>query len=101
MCVSENEALDSKDIYLRKGNEIVGLHAIGLKGPYDLTISGLDGSEQQVTLDFQSFEMWGNEYDEHFNILGRGSFRVFHYCLDMAAEEWEKEGWVRFNVIPK
>lgn len=89
--------LDSKDIYLRKGSEIVGLHAVGNREPYTFTVMNLDGSEYGVTTDFMELDKWGNEYSEDMKMIGRGSFRVFDLTIDHTAQAFEEEGWVRFN----
>lgn len=89
---------DSKDIYLRKGSEIIGLHSIGIAGPYTYTLTEMDGSEVILHRDFNPMESWGNEYDEEFNMLGRGSFRIFGFIEDCAAE-LEADGWVKFERI--
>lgn len=91
------EDFDSKDIYLKKDNEIIGLHAIGIAGPYEFTLSELDGTNKLIKTNFMELEKWGNVYDENYNIVGRGSFRVFDLTLEHAAEEFEKEGYVRFE----
>jgi hypothetical protein len=92
----EDYQLDFKDIYLKKGNEIIGLHGIGYKKPYECTITELDGTKTSRTLDFMYLEKYGNKYDENFNMLG-GSFRIFNICIEDAAKEYEADGWVRFN----
>lgn len=88
--------LDSKDIYLKKNGEIVGLHSVGHKGPYDYVSVHLDGTEEVKHSDFMAIESWGNEYDNEYNMLGRGSFRVFGDIED-AAKEMEADGWTRFE----
>lgn len=88
---------DSKDIYLRKGDEIFGLHAIGYNEPYEFDLIDLNGSTTRIKTDFTEIEKWGNEYDKDFNMIGRGSFRVFGITLDHAAQEMEADGWVRFE----
>lgn len=92
--------LHEKSIYLRKDNEIIGLHAIGYSGPYTYTFVHLDGTEETKTDDFQQIECWGNEYDKEFNILGKGSFRVFHK-INEAASLFESDGWIRFEPVFK
>jgi hypothetical protein len=87
---------DSKNIYLKKDNEIVGLHSTGVAGPHEYTLIGLDGSESLIKTDFMAYETWGNEYDQDFNMLGRGSFRV-HTDIETAAKELELDGWIRFE----
>lgn len=77
----EEPQFDSLDIYLKKDDQIVGLHAIGHKEP--------DGA-------FYSLEQWGNEYDDEHNMLGRGSFRV-HNDIETVAKDFEADGWVRFE----
>jgi hypothetical protein len=88
--------LDSKDIYLKKNGEIIGFHAVGHKGPHTYTVVHLDGTEESKTSDFMALETWGNEYSDEFQMLGRGSFRVF-VDIEDAAKEMESDGWVRFE----
>lgn len=76
------EGMVGKDIYLKKDDTIIGLHAIGDVDPNDGT--------------FYQMEIWGNEYDNEHNMLGRGSFRVFQ-PLEDAAKEFEADGFVRFE----
>lgn len=93
----EMDDFDSKDIYLKKEGQIIGLHAVGYKGPYTYTFSNpFEGIEQEITTDFMEIERWGNEYDNEYNMLGRGSFRV-HSDIEVAAKELELDGWVRFE----
>lgn len=83
-----------KDIYLKKGEDIVGLHAIGEK---DAVWTAIDihgnRSEQKG---FMQHEQWGNEYDDNHKMLGRGSFRIFG-DIEEAAIEMEKDGWVSYE----
>ncbi len=92
-----DDNMQSKDIYLRKGREVVGLHAIGYAGPYEFDLQELDGSIQKIKTDFMELEKWGNEYDANFKMIGRGSFRVFDLTIEHAAKEFESDGWVRFQ----
>ena len=91
--------VESKDIYLKSPQgEIVGLHAIGHIDPdYEMRVQELDGSVIVIKPGFVEYEKWGNEYDNEYNMLGRGSFRVFDLTLDHAAKCWEDDGWVRFE----
>lgn len=85
---------DSKDIYLRRGEEIIGLHAVGQdNSEWDEVL--LDGTTVRKK-GFRTDDAWGNEYDENFNVRGRGSFRVFT-DIEMAAQDLEMDGWVRFE----
>lgn len=93
----DNQEFDSWNIYLKKDDEIVGLHAFGISGPYEFTLTHLDGREEIIKTNFQTFEQWGNEYDKNFNMIGRGSFRVFSLDIEEAAKDMEKDGWVRFE----
>lgn len=87
---------DSKDIYLRKGTEVVGLHSIGHAIPYEYVLIELDGTKINKKTDFMPLETWGNQYDANYNIVGRGSFRVHQFIEDEAAE-FEANGWTRFE----
>lgn len=66
---------ESKDIFLKKDKDILGLHAFG-----DYTDQG-----------FQQFEAWCNAYDENFKFLG-SIYRIFG-PIEKEAEELKKEGW--------
>ena len=72
------EGIASKDAYFKKDGSIIGIHAIGYPGPYEYDLHGIDGSVTRMKSDFQQLEIWGNEYDDEHNVLGRGSFRVFN-----------------------
>lgn len=85
------------DIYLKKDGEIIGLHAVGYPGPYEYTLTHLDGTIEEKTSHIMTMEQWGNEYDSEYNMLGRGSFRVFSLDIEEAAKELEADGWVRFE----
>lgn len=85
--------LDSLNIYLRKDNQIIGLHAIGYKGPYTHTLVHLDGTREEKTSNFNAIEVWGNEYDEEHNMLGKGSFRLNTTHIEEIANELVTEGW--------
>ena len=76
------EGMVSRDVYLTKDGQIVGIHAIG----YPENEDGTGGLMQM--------EIWGNEYDEDHKMLGRGSFRVFD-DLENEVKNWEADGWVR------
>ncbi len=88
------EGMDYKNVYLRKGTEIIGLHAIGDNNSEWIVI-GLDGSET-FHRGFRAYESWGNEYNEDLQMIGKGSFRVFN-DIDIVAEEFVSEGWEYFN----
>lgn len=85
------EGLISKDYYLQKGEEIIGLHAVGEEGPYILC--DLDGKEY-TKHGFHAMEQWGNNYNKDFQMIGRGSFRLFG-DIDEAAKEMMEDGWVQ------
>lgn len=89
--------LDSKNIYLRKDNEIIGLHAVGYRTPYVFDVVELDGTRNQVETDFMELEKWGNHYNEEFERIGRGSFRIFDATIEDTAKEFENDGWIKFE----
>lgn len=91
------ENLDAKNIYLKKGEEIIGLHAIGHAEPYEFDLHELDGTVTRVKTDFMELEKWGNEYDANFKMIGRGSFRIFDLTLEHTAKAFEEDGWVRIK----
>lgn len=71
---------DSKDIYLKKGDDVVGLHTFG-----DNTECG-----------FMQMEAWANAYDLKFKFLG-SIYRIFGPIEDEAAE-MKKDGWVEVEA---
>lgn len=85
------EDLISKDYYLQKGEEVIGLHAVGEEGPY--IYRDLDGKEY-TKYRFHAFEQWGNNYNKDFQMIGRGSFRLFG-DIDEAAKEMTEDGWIQ------
>lgn len=88
------DGMQARDIYLKKDNEIIGLHAIG----YDnstWTETALDGTSTDKQ-GFSAMEKWGNEYDENHKMLGRGSFRV-HDDIEKVAKELEADGWTIYE----
>lgn len=85
-----------KSIFLKKGSEIVGLHAYGIEGPYPITFTAIDGTTTERILDFLEEELWGNFYDTSFKMIG-GSFRVFDFSIEDTAKEMEQNGWIRFE----
>lgn len=92
--------LDSKDIYLKKGTQIVGLHAIGHKEEYQTQVQHLDGTFETVNMDFMELEKWGNRYDENLNMIG-GSFRIHDLSIDDTEQAYLEDGWVRFTPEEK
>lgn len=91
---------DSKDIYMKKDHAIIGLHAVGIAGPYEYDLVGIDGSTTRIKSDFDAIEAWVNEYDEEHNMLGRGSFRLSN-DIESEAQYFEKEGWIRCEAPKK
>ena len=91
------EGMEARDIYLKSPiGKIIGLHAIGGSNcTWELV--GLDGSRTQQT-GFLAMDKWGNEYDENYKMLGRGSFRV-HENIEELAKKFEDEGWISFERI--
>lgn len=89
------DEMTERSVYLTKDGEIVGIHAVGYEGPYEYQIQELDGTLTQHLSDFMIMEIWGNNYDENRNILGRGSFRVSAHNFELEVKDWESEGWVR------
>jgi acyl carrier protein len=92
------DGLDSLDIYLRRGTEIVGLHAVGFNEPHSYILEYENGKIETIQTNFRELQKWGNEYDENFNMIGRGSFRIFDISIENVAKEMELDGWV---VVPK
>lgn len=82
------EGMVSKDAYFRKEGSIVGIHAIGYP------------EDPEGKYPFQQMEIWGNEYDESHNMLGRGSFRVFDQ-FENEVKNWEADGWIRCEAPKK
>jgi hypothetical protein len=90
------DQFDTKDIYLKKGDVIIGLHAIGHAEPYEYDLHHADGTITREKSDFMQLEVWGNVYDEDHQILGRGSFRVFNK-IEEEAKDFEADGFVRYE----
>ncbi len=94
---NENEmyhGMWAKDIYMKKGTEIIGLHALGEKD-VEWDVINLDGTRTKVK-GFKQWEHWGNEYDENHKMVGRGSFRV-HDDIEKVAKLLEEDGWVSYE----
>lgn len=91
------EDLNSKNIYLAKDGQIIGLHAIGHAEPYEFDVQEFDGTVTRVKTDFMELEKWGNEYNDKFEMIGRGSFRIFDLTLEHTARAFEEDGWVRIK----
>lgn len=90
----------SKDAYLTKEGTIIGIHAFGEPGPYEWIEVALDGTETKKQSNFMQAEIWGNEYDEEHNMLGRGSFRV-HGQFEIVVKEFEADGWIQREAPKK
>lgn len=100
--ITLGEKVDSKDIYLFINNpdsprSIIGLHAVGYAGPYNYTFEALDGTRTDELSNFMVLEAWGNEYNEAFEMIGRGSFRLSTDDVEAVAKEYEEDGWIRFK----
>lgn len=74
--MSDDDFFESKDIFLKKDDEIIGLHATGY----------MDENSQ-----FQSMEAWLNVYDLNRKFLYSAA-RIFG-DLEIEAEALEKDGW--------
>lgn len=90
---------DTKSIYLKKDGQIIGLHAIGYNDDYKFDLYDKDGTVQRIKTDFNEYEKWGNYYNDSYEMIGRGSFRVFAPTLEHAAKELLDDGWIRFERI--
>lgn len=86
--------MQARDIYLKKDNNIIGLHAIGHPDS-EWTEEAIDGTRTQKH-GFNAMEQWGNEYDENHKMLGRGSFRVFE-PIEELAKKFEDDGWIVYE----
>lgn len=92
--IEKDNGWETKNIYLRKGDDIIGLHAVGIDNmQWDL--EELDGTRIKCQ-GFQAIDKWGNVYNEAYEMQGRGSFRV-HQDIEKEAQEFEADGWVRFE----
>lgn len=89
----QNNKFDSKDIYLQKDDEIIGLHSIGYAEEYNYTQTEPDGTVSHKKSDFNPIESYGNEYDVFFRIKGRGSFRLTSPFIEDVAQEYVANGW--------
>lgn len=95
------DRLDSQDIYLQKDGRIIGLHAIGYNTLYDCELVEIDGTSKMIKMDFMALQKWGNEYNQEMKVLPLGSFHVFDLTIRHAAQDLEKDGWVRFDPFSK
>lgn len=82
---------------IKKGDEIIGLHAMDYEEPYEFTLTHIDGSSEIIKTDFMELEKWGNEYNKNSEMIGRGSFRLFDLTIEHSAKAFEDEGWTRFE----
>jgi len=67
---------EAKDVYLKRGDDVLGLHAIG-----DSTTEG-----------WHQYECWVNLYSPDFGFLG-SIYRVFR-SIDEEVAELKNEGWI-------
>lgn len=72
--------LESKDIYLKKDKDVIGLHTYG-----DATETG-----------FMQYEAWANLYDEEFKFLG-SIYRIFGPIEDEAKHLIVDQGFVKIE----
>ena len=79
----------SKDIYLKRGNELIGIHTYGY--PSEATF----GDDPTVKPYFAQMEAWINAYTEDYKFIASIS-RVFG-PIEETAEELKAEGFV---VVP-
>lgn len=79
----ENENFDSKDIYLEKNGEIIGLHTYGHK-------SGVG-----TFMTFMQYEAWANLYEKKNDerTFVASIYRIFG-PIEEEAEALKAEGWV-------
>ena len=87
------EMYESRDIYLRNGEEIIGLHEIG-EDNVKWTSVDVDGTENE-RFGFLAHERWGNNYDQNLKMIG-GSFRVLE-DIEAVANGLVEDGWVVFT----
>lgn len=73
------DAVESKAIYLKKGNEMIGLHSLGY-------------TEPQGWLAVQS---WANVYTAQYKFLG-SVYRIYD-PIEVEAEDLKRLGW---RVVP-
>lgn len=78
--MEEQPQFESKDIYLKKGDDVLGLHTYG---------------DQTEHHGFQQMEAWCNAYDADFKFLG-SIYRIFGPIEEEAAE-LKKDGWVEIK----
>lgn len=89
--------LDSLDIYLKKDDQIIGLHAIGYAGPYEYTYTDIDGNVTQKTSNFQALDTWGNNYNNKYEMFAPGSFRIDTNDLEEESRLYAGAGWIEFD----
>lgn len=94
----EQPPYDEMSVYLKKDNEIVGIHAIGEKDT-SWQVHELDGTITQRK-GFQAMDIWGNQYNSDLKMIGKGSFRV-HNDIETEVNSWKADGWVAFEPVVK
>lgn len=77
---SSNNEMSSRNAYLIKGDDVVGIHAVYY--PVDPTTG--------ANL-WQQLEIWGNNYDKNLKMIG-GSFRIFD-DFDVVVSVFKSEGY--------
>jgi hypothetical protein len=75
----DGQDLENKDIYLKNGQDLIGLHTTGVESE-----SG-----------FYQYDAWCNVYTNDYKFL-RSIYR-FHCSIEDEAADLKKEGWV---VVP-
>lgn len=81
--MSEQPPFELKDVYLKKDEDVIGLHAVG-----DKTETG-----------FHQYEAWANLYDPSFKFLG-SIYRIFG-PIEEEADNLKKDGWVEIPAPSK
>ena len=89
----DDSGYDSLDVYFKKDDILIGIHAIGLYELNQYTYTDIDGNKEKRFSFFNALEVWGNEYDKDMNMLGRGSFRLGMRIMEDIIKEYQKEGW--------
>lgn len=81
------EPMDERNAFLKLGDDIVGIHAIGW-----------ESLDDKGNIHFDHIEIWGNNYDENLKMCG-GSFRIFD-TFDKTVADFKSEGYIDFVPNP-
>lgn len=68
--------MDEKNIFLQKGNDIIGLHTIVIKENSQFEHHDIPGNVRIIRINLPKYEKWGIIYDLKGNILDFGRLEL-------------------------